>query len=217
MFLLVSSPSCCGAEGIVTTTVDSISSPEAITKPDTSRLVDAGDGVVRGKNELSSITSKTSAKRRTQLSRNDTGLSSSISGRQGRRRLPDDYGDLFSNVQESFDELFSTAPREWTAYQWFLFLLILFLALWCCGCLNGGRRYYRSGYYGGGNYGGGGGYYPYRYRNPSCCSSCCGGCLQDILLCFCCYELCCADCQHVPCCNPNLAGVDGGYVGHQMV
>jgi hypothetical protein len=109
---------------------------------------------------------------------------------EGHRELrATDYLDF--NVGDSMDRLFSTPMDEWTIGQWLFGVFLLSLILWCCGCLacsrGGGRRYYRRSYYNNyrndGNDGGGGG----------CCA-----CLRNILLCFCCYEICCDDGEHLP-------------------
>jgi len=110
--------------------------------------------------------------------------------------------EQIDNVREMLSNLFSTAPEAWTTGQWILAAVLLFLALWCCGCCSGGRRYYRRGYHNQRGYSSGG----YRSSHGGCC-----GCLQDLLMCFCCYELCCADCQDVPCCN-----LDPAYTGGVM-
>lgn len=110
----------------------------------------------------------------------------------GHRELSaTDYLDFDVNVGESLDHLFSTPMNEWTIGQWLFAVVLLCLILWCCGCLacqgGGGRRYYRHSYYNNyrNNRGGGGG--------GGCCD-----CLRNLLLCFCCYELCCDDGQNLP-------------------
>jgi len=124
----------------------------------------------------------------------DTSQQGSLRGTT-HRQLPNEFR-FMDQFQESLNQVFSTAPQDWTMGQWFLALLMIFGVLWCCGCLQGGRRYYyRQGPYGG---------YPGGYYGRTSSGGCCG-CLQNILMCFCCYELCCADCQHVPCCDPNAA------------
>lgn len=122
------------------------------------------------------------------------------SNQQVHRFLPDAFEalDYDFNIGESLQQLFGTAPEQWTMGQWLLAGLLILLALWCCGCLSNGRGYYRGYHHGPG-------YYP--QRSTGNCS-----CLQNLLLCFCCYEYCFADCQDVPCCDPNE-----GYVGGEMV
>jgi len=122
------------------------------------------------------------------LSAATTGLSS------GHRRLPGFFENL--RLGESLGSLFSTPMDAWDSGQWIVAFILLFGALWCCGCLAGNRRRYRG--YGGGypnaygpGYGAGGGYYPRSGGSGG------GTCLRNVLLCVCCYEFCCADCQHV--------------------
>jgi hypothetical protein len=115
-----------------------------------------------------------------------------------RRNLPqNDYLPDW-NIGEAFDKLVSTPPQDWEAGQWILAAVLLMLALWCCGfcccACRRRRRYHEQPYYYGAPYP------PYGYPRggrrgtDSCC-----GCLRSILLCFCCYEYFCADCQDVPC------------------
>lgn len=104
------------------------------------------------------------------------------------RKLP----GIEIDISQSLKRLFATAPEAWTTGQWIFAALILLVALWCCGCLACGRRYHRGGY----NY----------YRRSSSGGGGLCACLQNLLMCFCCYELCCRNCQDVPCCNDNAAG-----------
>jgi hypothetical protein len=124
------------------------------------------------------------------------------------RQLPGYFEDL--NIQESFDQLFSTPIGQWEARQWMLAALVAFTVLYCCGCIAGNRRYRRQGYYpgygsgyGGGGYGGG--------RSSGGTGFC--GCLRNILLCFCCYELFCGDCAHVPCFRHSSFSQESNAVG----
>jgi hypothetical protein len=117
--------------------------------------------------------------------------------RSQHRRLARMFENI--NIRESLNRLFETPISEWEIGQWILAAFLLTLILWCCGCICGGnqrrrRSYYRSsgGGYGGGRSSGGGG---------GACS-----CVQDVLLCVCCYELCCRDCQDVPCFNGGGGG-----------
>lgn len=99
-----------------------------------------------------------------------------------KRRAQDDY----------LSDLIDTPMDKWTSTQWGIFGVFLFfiLAVMCCCCCvcvlptifamccgHSGGYYNGNGYYGGGSpyYGGGGG----------------SSCLKDLLLCFCCYEMCC--------------------------
>ena len=104
---------------------------------------------------------------------------------ENQRRLPGFFEDL--HIQESVQEVFSTPMNEWDARQWITALILLFLILWCGGCVCQNRRRY----YG---FGGGGG----------------GGCLQNVIMCACCYELCCRDCQDLqPFFGAKLPAEDG--------
>jgi hypothetical protein len=60
-----------------------------------------------------------------------------------QRKLAFEFLDF--NVGDSLDRLFSTPISEWTWGQWLLGCILLFLVLWCCGCVASGtqRRYHR--------------------------------------------------------------------------
>lgn len=135
------------------------------------------------------------------------------------RRLPGFFEGL--NVEESFNRLFSTPIRQWEAGQWLLAALMVFTILYCCGCIAGNRRYRRQGYgsgYGGSGYGNGygngyGGGYGNGYGSGKSGGSGFCSCLRNILLCFCCYELFCGDCAHVPCFRHSSFSGESNAIG----
>lgn len=129
-----------------------------------------------------------------------------------RRRLPAGFDFDFNSIGEALNGLATTPPNGWRAEQWGLFAFLVLVALYCCGCCACNRRRQRQGYgqgypgqYGPGGYGQGG--YGGGYGGGGGKSG--GGimsCLRNVLMCFCCYELCCADCAHVPCFNHSRYG-----------
>lgn len=104
----------------------------------------------------------------------------------GRRRLqngdPTDLVDFLSKLAD-------TAPDQWSGEQWAVFMALLVLGvvgLCCCTCMC---------------------------LLPMCCggqpAGGGGGCLQDLLMCFCCWELCCRGGEDIQeCCG----GYQGDYV-----
>lgn len=108
--------------------------------------------------------------------------------RQHGRRMQQQFRDF----EDYVSSLGNTPVQDWTIGQWIVFLLILSLVGTIASCICGAcccapRPY---GYYGGYGYGGGG----------RCCGS--GGCLEDICMCLCCYELCCRGGEDVKdCCS----------------
>jgi hypothetical protein len=96
----------------------------------------------------------------------------SVDAQQHRRLVDFSVDEQIEKVEQALRQLFSTPPDDWSLGQWILAAFLLLLLLWCCGCVSGGRRYGRG------------------YRRTSGGGLC--GCLQNLLLCFCCYELCCA-------------------------
>ncbi|KAI2494269.1 hypothetical protein MHU86_20246 [Fragilaria crotonensis] len=139
------------------------------------------------------------------------------------RRLPGFFENL--DLGGWFDALVSTPIEDWEASQWMFAAVLLLLVVWCCGCIGCARRrqarpYGYPGYGGYGGYGGaagpygGGGYGPggYGQQQPmSGRSSGACGCLRNLLLCFCCYELCCADCKDVPCFHHSSWSGNAGH------
>lgn len=102
-----------------------------------------------------------------------------IQGRRLQNGDPTDFVNLLSSMAD-------TPPDEWSGEEWAVGLALLVLGvvgLFCCACMClipmccGGRR------------GGGGG----------------GGCLQDLLMCFCCWELCCRGGEDIgECCGGGM-------------
>ncbi|CAB9511210.1 expressed unknown protein [Seminavis robusta] len=118
---------------------------------------------------------------------------------QERRHLQVDR--FIDGVADSIAGVFRTPVAAWDLGQWFVALTLVVLTLSCCGC--GRRRIRRRYYYGrssnqpgvianGGNYS--------RYEDTTATR---GGrdtsFLHRLLLCVCCFEWCCRDCQDVPC------------------
>lgn len=103
------------------------------------------------------------------------------------------------NIEESIRQVFSTPVDAWDSRQWITAAILLFLGMWCCGCMSQNRRS-RRGY-------GGGGYYPNQQQpglmtgsGYGAANSSGGGassCLRNAVMCACCYELCCRDCQDI--------------------
>lgn len=136
------------------------------------------------------------------------------------RRLAGMFENI--NIRESLDRLVETPIGEWEVGQWILAAFILLLVLWCCGCLAGNRRRRRSYYrgdpsnygrgYGDGRYNGGGRSSAYSLTDQGVGTTSGGrgacSCIENVLLCSFCYELCCRDCQDVPCFKGDGGGDD---------
>ena len=144
------------------------------------------------------------------------------------RRLPGFFENL--DLGGRFDSLVSTPIENWEASQWLFAAIMFLLIVWCCGCLGcarrrQARRYGAPGYgYGGapGPYGAGGyglGGYGHGQQQPmtgkGAGSGFCG-CLRGLLLCFCCYELCCADCNDVPCFHHSSWSGNAGQDAYRL-
>jgi len=101
----------------------------------------------------------------------------------GHRRLGghNDFHDM--DIIEFVSTLADTPMDEWSGIQFVVFFALLLLLgslalCCCCSCLcrgMGGGRCCRGG----------------------------GSCCQDILMCFCCYEICCRDGQDLDACCPG--------------
>jgi hypothetical protein len=119
------------------------------------------------------------------------------------------------DIRKKWNELVSTPIRNWDWSEWLFLFILVFLMTWCCGiCVR--RRIRRqpitpstnmpfgggmtSPYHGYNNYNNNN-HTNYHHNSGSMFSSgqqCCN-CLRSAMMCFLCYELCCADCHDVPC------------------
>lgn len=104
------------------------------------------------------------------------------------------FEGILDAIEERVRQVFQTPVAAWDSPEWFTAAVMLFVGLWCCGCICQQRRrpYYGRGY-------GGNGYYP--NQQPGLMTGGGGGgagggnCLRNVVMCACCYELCCRDCQ----------------------